>query len=132
MARRVFNMESEKDVKELFELLPENTERILRTLCDNMRLEDMRHNFIGNISMAIKINWGSKQTVTRPVDKTKWIGKLCRFWDTQETRAKRTIGILKEINLSQIYNKERYITNSGNSWDHCEPLFRDEIEFVDD
>lgn len=58
--------------------------------------------------------------VPRKVDYTKWIGKLCWFWDSNSNKQ---LGILTGINDSDEY---RFIKNRSEFWIHCEPVRPDD------
>lgn len=128
MTQRIFDMKNEQDVAELFNLLPCFVSRLGNTRDDDvreaMRIEPPCFQKYSKMANAIfGIDWGNKKYIERPVDKSKWIGCLCWFWDTGNKR----LGVLKEIN-NNLYCKE----DTEYWYDNCIPVKREEIKFVED
>lgn len=99
MTQRIFDANNPEDVKELFGLLPDDCFSIEKTEGENgfpnkvSMVFDMRSLGIWH---ALKIEWHDLTEIKRPVDYSKWIGKLGWFWDfAHEER----IGKLIEVGI---------------------------------
>lgn len=75
--QRIFDIENEKDMQDLWEILPKETYKI--TLDDGRYLLYDRDDFcIASTSGIIKIDWHDKTEITRPIDYEDMIG--CVGW----------------------------------------------------
>ena len=109
MTQRVFDIENEKDYADLWEIVPEETDKIT--------LEDGRYHLYGKdgfciaiISGIIKINWHEKTEITRPVNYEDMIG--CVGWFSNKKGDKKyCFGIL------DIYD-DKDKSNDGKNF-HC-------------
>lgn len=133
MTQRVFDVENEKDMADLWDILPDKITKIKKPEIkglpcfsgyDSMRTSDL-----------ITINWNDKTEITRPVQEvTKAdIGKICVFWDDNPDNG-GNIGILtcisdcySTLNGKVEFEKHRYQCG-GISWEHCRRLTKQEIE----
>ena len=122
MTQRIFDMENEQDTADLFNLLPDTVARIEKMSGKQIMIH--LHNCGWTADLPLKIKWGDKKSVTRPVDKSKWIGCLCWFWDDEEDN--KAIGILHQIRKDWFYR----LGECGYS--NCHPVKREEIKFVED
>lgn len=122
MTQRIFDVDNPQ---EIFDLFPDDVIRI-----EKSDLKDIQDIIIfDNDSWDythIKINWRDKTEITRPVDESQWIGKLCWFWDKNE---QPFIAVLNEIMLESRY---KYTTADGESYKCCRPVRRDEVQFAED
>lgn len=125
MTQRIFDMEKEQDIKDLFDILPDDTLRVYKDFQYDDAIIYTKSK--GGINTMLKIKFGSKKIVSRPVDKSKWIGCLCWFWDND--KEEKYIGILKNIDPER---STPYIKNNGFGWTNCRPVKRNEIKFVED
>lgn len=84
MTQRIFDVENEKDMQDLWDILPDKITKITKPEIkglpcfsgyDSMRTSDLIH-----------INWHDKAEITRPIQECteQDIGKLCAFWDYKE------------------------------------------------
>lgn len=130
MTQRIFDMDNPQDVKDLFDILPDNVKAVIKDTLDNEQIElyDRDDIYIGFCSY-IRINWRDKKEITRPVDESKWIGCLCWFVDDDETEC---IGILHAIRNGD--DSYPYVCKNGifRAFKYCRPVRRDEIKFVED
>lgn len=124
MSQRIFDMENEQDVKDLFDILPPKAINIRPNGPYTTVFGRGEYITVTNVFM---INWRGKISVDRPVDKSKWIGCLCLFWDGDDTD--KHIGFLKEITDKDDY---AYVNATGVNWPNCRPVKREEIKFVED
>lgn len=123
MTQRIFDMDNPQDVKDLFNILPDKITKIV----DNLNVfscYDKDENYIYS-SQIISINWRDKTEITRPVDESQWIGKLCWFQEEKDTMP--FIGVLESITGDK-YKCEAHLTPCKV----CRPVRRDEIKFVED
>lgn len=122
MTQRIFDVNNPQDVKDLFELLPSGIQKIRWTANNSVVFLDKD----GVIINLFRINWRDKIEITRPVDESQWIGKLCWFWDKNE---QPFIAVLKRVESDATY---KYITTDGEYYQCCRPVRRDEVQFADD
>lgn len=128
MAQRQFDMENEKDVRDLFDILPDEAIKIIKPLHVKFGLlYTSIDSPVGGVFDGINIKWGSHVSMMRPVDKQKWIGCLCWFWDDNPDHY--VIDFLQTINENNICGAYE----SSCAWyRNCRPLKRSEIKFVED
>lgn len=131
MTQRIFDVENEKDMADLWDILPDKVYLIARGICDS----DIRfwYNTPGGKTSAncylcdfLKINWHDKTEITRPIQEATFddVGKLCIFWNENE---KNNFGILEEI--TSLNNELRFWKNN-TSYKHCRRLTKQEIEEI--
>lgn len=124
MTQRIFDVDNPQDVKDLFDIIPDRYIRITRT--DPGHLRVCSTDYVVDFTAPIVINWRNKTEITRPVDETQWIGKLCWFWDKDE---QPFIAVLKKIMTISRY---KYTTTDDESYKYCRPVRRDEVKFAED
>lgn len=128
MSQRIFDMENEQDVKDLFDLLPDEAIKIIKPSYAKFGLlYTSIDSPAGGVLDGINIKWGSHVSMMRPVDKSKWIGKLCWFWDGNPDDY--VIDFLQNINENNLCGTYE---SSGGWYRNCRPLKREEIKFVED
>lgn len=125
MTQRIFDVDNPQDVEDLFDIIPDRYIRITRT--DPGHLRVCSTDCAVDFTAPIVINWRNKTKITRPVDETQWIGKLCWFW--HRNFEKRALGVLEVIDIESEcpYKMQNYAV-----WEHCRPVRRDEVQFADD
>ena len=125
MSQRIFDMENEQDVKDLFDLFPEHINRIARLDSDPWTCGILggKHT---KMAYGLKIKWWNKASVDRPVDKSKWIGCLCWMWNDNEKSAR--LRILESIGEDKNFPFEA----DDEFFKHCRPATKDGIKFVED
>lgn len=126
MTQRIFDADSPQDVKDLFDLFPDVVQRIEPTATGFIKLYSADDKNLETVPW-LRVLWHAKTEITRPVDETQWIGKLCCFKDSGG--GPENIGILKAINEQA---KCKYMSADRMSWELCRPARRDEIKFVED
>lgn len=125
MTQRIFDIENEKDMADLWDILPDNIYKIKKNkyqafLCDKKG----KYIFIVPYSL-IKINFYNKTEITRPIQEATEadVGKLCKFWDDDEDDKEWiACGILTNI-INGKYDRDR-----SALYDHCRRLTKTEIE----
>ena len=131
MTRRIFDVENEKDMQDLWDILPDKIVRILleqincfpepRTMVEYLNTQK---DFFTSL---IAINWHDKTEITRPIQECteQDIGKLCYFWSADNPNDK-AYGILSSIGTE---NGEKYYTiDDACFYEHCRRLTKQEIE----
>lgn len=122
MTQRIFDVENEKDMADLWDILPDKITKITKPEIkglpcfsgyDSMRTSDL-----------ISINWHDKTEITRPIQEAteQDLGKLCKFWDYEEFFY---FGILNKI---EVDGKEKLYRYRGGAFSHCCRLTKQEIE----
>lgn len=133
MTQRVFDVNNEQDMKDLWDILPDSVCKI-EAGCGDVVLV-YNNSFRFSIDDIFSINFNNKTEITRPIQEaTKAdIGKLCRFSLSEKTRCSISLieehdmfGILTEINNNgahTLYLKDRDIW-----FNHCRRLTKEELE----
>lgn len=125
MTQRVFDVDNPQDVKDLFDILPDGVKKIYKdTPTNELEFYDKDGEYIDSCA-HIRVNWHGKTLITRPVDESEWIGKLC--WFQEEKGTMPFIGVLESITGDK-YKCEAYLTPCKV----CRPVRRDEVKFVED
>ena len=126
MTQRIFDVDNPQDVKDLFDILPNAVKKIYKyTPTNEIKFYDKDGEYIDSCS-HIRVNWHGKTLITRPVDESQWIGKLCWFWTDNEKSA--TIGILGRKTPGGNYQEGK----TNECYPYCRPVRRDEVGFVED
>lgn len=125
MTQRVFDIENEKDMQDLWDILPDDYYKIEKRgeeYCFYKTTYAIDH--YETFADFFKINWHDKTEIIRPIQEATFndIGKLCRFWNDEE---KNNFGILEEI--TSLNNELRFWKNN-TSYKHCRRLTKQEIE----
>ena len=124
MTQRIFDVDNPQDIKQMFDILPDKIKKIRRNL-NAFDCYDKDGNYIYSCQF-FSIKWQDKTEITRPVDETQWIGKLCWFWMDNEKLA--TIGILGRKTPGGNYQEGK----TNECYPYCRPLRHDEVKFVED
>ena len=126
MTQRIFDIENEKDMADLWDIVPDEIERI-RKAEKSFNL-DIMYVKGGVFSTVLKINWHDKTEITRPMQEATEadIGKLCYFWDDDEEFKGYAILTLKDV----VGGKPYYIADGNTTYDHCRRLTKQEIEEI--
>ena len=126
MTQRIFDVENEKDMVDLWSILPDDVVIIVKdenhgwakNYCKFKR-NDYSDKTAGTL---FKINWHDKTEITRPIQEAieeatkKDIGKMCLFWDDDVKK----YGVLTEIEIYYHIGEEDY--------GHCRRLTKQEIK----
>lgn len=135
MTQRIFDVEYEKDMADLWDIVPENIVRIRK----GYKSEDGYYfNFYDTNNttgfyetLFLNINWHDKTEITRPIQEATEadIGKLCEFWNYPPERTKyKQIGVLTYI---KDYNEGfdfKYRLADSMNFEHCRRLTKQEAE----
>ena len=123
MTQRQFDVENEKDMADLWDILPNSINKIKKSNYPDT-LDTLYFQNGPQLSSIIKINWHDKTEITRPIQEATEadIGKLCKFWDFDD--GERKYGILRDISSIdkyQMYSRDDY-------FNHASRLTKQEIE----
>lgn len=135
MTQRIFDVENEKDMADLWDILPDECMRIVTRngILETCHGETIYYNNI-DFKHIIKINWHDKTEITRPIQEATEadVDKLCVFWNNGYEEEK-DFGILAEIyGIEKPYRLGNNFTDESYSdelwYDHCRRLTKQEIE----
>lgn len=123
MTQRIFDVENEKDMADLWDILPDRVFKI-HTSEEHIYYSDGDETQYFDVSDLIAINWHDKTEITRPTQEANEqdLGKLCKFWDYEEFFY---FGILNKI---EVDGKEKLYRYRGGAFSHCRRLTKQEIE----
>ena len=121
MTQRIFDIFNEKDYADLWDILPDNAEKIKKSTDDKYFDKLYRNNGDILAVCVLKINWHDKTEITRPIQEATEadIGKLCKGWNDEE----EAIILLKGINAAGYF-----VDDHSWYWKHCRKLTKQEIE----
>lgn len=126
MTQRIFDVENEKDMADLWDILPDDVYKIKKE--EHNRFNTLMYFLDGHsIRPYLILNWHDKTEITRPIQEATEadIGKICYFWSGKDY----AIGELKEIGddtTLDIYCMGD--SRSGFWFAHCRRLTKQEIE----
>ena len=125
MTQRIFDVENEKDMQDLWNILPDDIVRISPMI--NKEISYLEYKDDEDKTDLFKIEWHKKTEITRPIQECteQDIGKLCYFWSADNPNDK-AYGILSSIGTE---NGEKYYTiDDACFYEHCRRLTKQEIE----
>lgn len=126
MTQRIFDIENEKDMTDLWDILPDGVKRIfpVKRGINHIEFEDDEFNTI-----LFKINWHDKTEITRPIQEANEAdtGKLCKFWNSEEDFYIGELCRIKDTDTGKHYEMGAPVV--GNlRFTHCRRLTKQEIE----
>lgn len=127
MTQRVFDIENEKDMADLWDILPENFDTIRKINRWDIAFLAHGNGELRIPSRFIRIEWHDKTEITRPIQEATEadIGKLCKFWNENEEEYR--IAIFTSI-LDKFNYKYNFCDNTDTYWKHCHRLTKQEVE----
>lgn len=125
MTQRIFDTENEKDMEDLWNILPECINKIKKNKEYNTYSSEHIYDFYE--TGMLKINWHDKTEITRPIQEATEadVGKLCVFWDNEYNPNAKIVGCLCTI---LPFNNFKYTARGGLNYRHCRRLTKQEIE----
>lgn len=130
MTQRVFDVENEQDMKDLWDILPDDIEKICLEEANGYnkfcykKVGACEHSF--SSLRLIAIDWHNKTEIHRPIQEATEadIGKLCAFWnfDGEELTCGKLYSV-KETKLTTSFSLEGLAT-----YLHARRLTKQEIE----
>lgn len=129
MAQRVFDIENEKDMQDLWNILPDEVSKIEASCGDVVLVYSNTFRF--SIDDIFSINFHDKTEITRPIQEAteQDVGKLCYFWDDDNEDAwgkTKGYGILTLKDVAG--GKPYYIADGDSTYEHCRRLTKQDIE----
>lgn len=126
MTQRIFDVENEKDMADLWDILPVGIIRIRNNETQNTFWSEL---FFQDIpSGFIKINWHDKKEITRPIQEANEAdtGKLCKFWNSEEDFYIGELCRIKDTDTGKHYEMGAPV--AGNlRFTHCRRLTKTEV-----
>lgn len=130
MTQKIFDVENEKDMADLWDILPDDIIKVKQRFADGSGTVYVTKtgSCVFDEMKIIKINWHDKTEITRPIqeaDKAD-IGKLCYFWNDDDPPE---YGQLLYVYSSPEDREGKYQQgHNDGSWPHCRRLTKQEIE----
>lgn len=128
MTQRIFDVENEIDMADLWDILPDKYIKIQgRTNCAILLFEKDGFGMM-LYPNTININWHDKTEITRPIQEAteQDLGKLCCFWTGEATYIGKLCHI-ENTDAGKYYEMSAPV--AGNlDFLHCRRLTKQEIE----
>lgn len=130
--QKIFDKDNEKDMEDLWNILPDEAikARKIKAGIEFLNKDNEPclyiHNGDGGASI-IKINWHDKTEITRPVNYESMIG--CVGWFGSK-KIKTTLSILKSVDCT--YGNPWFECKDGKHWDDFTPAKKSELKFWGD
>ena len=125
MTQRIFDIENEKDMQDLWDILPDDVIRLKKNEPNTEYCVYVYSDLANFITKMLKINWHDKTEITRPVDYERMIGCVGWFWD--DSKADDTppcLGVLTAIAGGEYYTQ---VETWG--YDNFRPAKKSELKF---
>lgn len=126
MTQRIFDIENEKDMQDLWDILPDNVCKIEAGCGDVVLVYGNAFRF--SIDDIFSINFHDKTEITRTIQECteQDIGKLCYFWGNDENDyAYGILGSIGTENGEKYYNIDNI--DEGSYFEHARRLTKQEI-----
>lgn len=127
MTQRIFDIENEKDMADLWGILPDDIYKVEKDINCSLYFSKITNR---GYCELIAINWHDKTEITRPMPEAteQDIGKICVFYDRfNKTDDEPDVYAI----LHKIENESEntwFYTESGDYYVHCRRLTKQEIE----
>ena len=123
MTQRIFDIENEKDMADLWDILPDNIVKIKQRFQDGSEIVYYTTNgsCVFDRMRIININWQDKTEITRPINYENMIGCVVYFYNEP---GYKSLGILKKE-----IDGRTFIDELGGYWDYIEPAKKSELKF---
>ena len=127
MTQRIFDVENEKDIADLWDILSEEVIEIKKQAYGPSFKYYGDNDNVVSITSIIKINWHDKTEIKRPIQEATEadIDKICYFWD-DDVKYPKQIGLLSEIKTNNSIFK--YVLADSVCFAHCRRLTKQEVE----
>ena len=125
MTQRIFDVENEKDMQDLWDILSEEVIKIKKQAYGPSFKYYGDNDNVVSITSIIKIDWHDKTEITRPIQEATEadIGKLCRFWNDKSEEFFGRLGHIGDkyfTMIAPVYEDLQFL--------HCRRLTKQEIE----
>ena len=126
MTQRIFDVENEKDMQDLWDILPDDIVKLSPIMGIRVRISS-NEDCCSTETNLLAINWHDKTKIIRPIQEAteQDIGKLCYFWDNEGLAD--TKGILGSIETEN-GEKHYYLDKIDVYFEHARRLTKQEIE----
>lgn len=129
MTQRIFDIENEKDMQDLWSILPDYWNNLRKIEATSETFPTYITDTGGILPLdLILIEWHNKTEITRPIQEATEadIGKLCYFWgDDENDFAYGILGSTGTENGEKYYNVDTY---EGLYFEHARRLTKQEIK----
>ena len=125
MTQKVFDVHSDKDLEELFDILPDRIDKIKEIkLSASIRWLANDGSFIPQD--LFNINWHDETIIYRPIKEatSKDIGKLCIFWNKESDLPHYA----RLFEIKDVKPCKYVAVNDDNTYLHCRKLTQKEWE----
>ena len=119
--QRIFDVENEKDMADLWDILPDEAYSIKKSMgCQTWRRkgEDTGYYF-----EFVKINWHDKTEITRPVKYEDAIGCVGWFWDGEQKHTRPVLSVLWR------YDNDEFWTVRREPFEHFMTAKKSDLKF---
>lgn len=130
MTQRIFDVENEKDMTDLWDIVPDNIIRIRKGYKSEdgyyFNFYDTKDTTCFYETTFLIINWHDKTEITRPIQEATEadIGKICAFWEDGYNKP-----VYSELHSIEPNTTYKYIAvMDSNGYEHCRRLTKQEIE----
>lgn len=127
MTQRIFDIYNEQDYADLWDILPDDVEKIKKNEPDAALTRYLYSDSSIFVSKVLKIDWHDKTEITRPVNYESMIGCVGFFWD--DYAHTHNVGVLTEYHRE---NRSPFVRNSNSSYLNFRPAKKSEIKFWGD
>ena len=131
MTQKVFDVHSDKDLEELFDILPDRIDKINKVDLSNSYNLNAGISWLANDGSFIpqdlfNINWYDETVIYRPIKEatSKDIGKLCIFWNKESDLPHYA----RLFEIKDVKPREYVSVNDDNTYLHCRKLTQKEWE----
>ena len=128
MTQRIFDVENEKDMADLWDILSEEVIEIKKQAYGPSFKYYGDNNNVVSITSIININWHDKTEITRPIEEAteQDFGKICVFWNFAERPSVSILAGFNDDTESEypfVASEKKY-----EPYRHCRRLTKQEIE----
>ena len=103
--QRIFDIENEKDMEDLWDILPDDAYSIKKSMgCQTWRRKGEN---TGYYFEFVKINWHDKTEITRPIEYDNVIGCVGWFWDGEQKPARPVLSVLWRCDFDGFWTVRR-------------------------
>lgn len=129
MTQRIFDIENERDYADLWDIVPDEIDAIEKHFDTKFNRYCIGDEVICD-SDLIKIDWHDKKYITRPLQEASEsdIGKLCKFWNDEESYIGKLVSISRHKIGCTIYYRMNSPAYEDLDFLHCRRLTKQEIE----
>lgn len=125
MTQRIFDIENEKDMQDLWNIVPDDASYAKKT-SDGETFYSFDGLPLYYACELININWHDKTEITRPIQEAteQDIGKICAFWNKNIN----DVSYGKLLKIDERFNPNKYQARGEWGFIHCRRLTKQEIE----